>query len=162
MISIVGTAEGEVEFFPADSPAPEPVAGPEGWKLDLGNARFEQLENFEPSIQVVSLLVSERADSLHMWMTGTEGTIFHWWAGPAEPYSGTLCFQLALTDDGEALPLEPATTYTLTLALLDADGQPVVSQSVAVAGRVPALAGDPPTSDTRIVRMALACPRAPL
>jgi hypothetical protein len=162
MIALVGGAEGTVEFSPAESP-PAAIEDPPGWKLDLGNARFEELENFEPSIQVVSLLVSEHATSLSIWLSGPEGTVFRWTAGPVAPYSGTLCFQFALTDGDEALELDPSSTYALTLAILDDTGRPIVSREVTVAGRAPgSLEGAPPAGQSRLARVALACPRAPL
>ena len=162
MAAIVGTAEGTVDFAPAQLP-PAPTADRDGWNVDLGNARFEELENFEPSIQVVSLLVTGEADSLDIWLSGPDGPLFHWSAGPARPYSGTLCFQFALTDDGEALPLDSRETYTMTLALLDGLGRPIVSKEVTVAGHAPrSLEGESPTGESRVARVALACPRAPL
>jgi hypothetical protein len=162
MAAIVGTAEGTVEFAPTQL-APAPTTGPDGWNVDLGNARFEELENFEPSIQVVSLLVTGEAASLDIWLTGPDGPVFHWSAGPARPYSGTLCFQFALADDGEALALDARATYTMTMALLDDEGRPIVSKEVTVAGRASgATEGRSPTGESRVARVALACPRAPL
>ena len=162
MIALAGTAEGTVEFYP-DATAPETIDDPEGWKLDLGNARFEELENFEPSIQVVSLLVSDDAAELQLWLSGPEGTVFRWAAGPVSGYSGTLCFQFALSDGDEALLLAPDGTYQLTMAIVDDAGHPLVSQHVTVAGRAPDdLQGERPSGASRVARLALACPRAPL
>jgi hypothetical protein len=162
MIALAGTAEGNVAFYPETAP-PAAVDDPAGWKLDLGNARFEELENFVPSIQVVTLLVSEDASELQIWLNGPEGAIFRWAAGPVAAYSGTLCFQFALTDGDEALGLDPGAEYELTMAILDDAGKPVVSKRVAVAGRAPSdLEGAPPTGESRVARVALACPRAPL
>lgn len=162
MIALVGTADGDVEFFPTAEP-PSPVAAPAGWKLDEGNARFEKLENFDPSIQVVALFVTRAAAGIEIWLTGPDGALFRWDAGPAQPYSGTLCFQFALRDGEAVVPLKPGEQYRIVFAFVNADGSPIAVRSVRVAGTVPEeLLGPLPEPGSHAVYKALACPRSPV
>lgn len=165
VLSILGTTDGTVTYHP-EEPPPAPVNDPPGWKFDLGNARYEKLENFTASIQVVALLVSEESASMQMWIHDGESVVWHWEAGEAGSYSGTLCFQIALEDEDQtdAVPLLAGVKYTLTMAFFDAAGSPVAVQSVAIAGETPRnLDGRAlPGPESRTGRSMLACPRAPL
>lgn len=163
VLALLGTTEGTVAYLPPEEP-PDMIADSEGWTFDLGNARYEELENFTPSIQVVALLVSGPAARMEMWIADGESAAWRWEAGPAAPYSGTLCFQIALVDEGEAVPLNPGTEYTLTIAFFDDGDVPLAVRSVRIAGTTPNdLATKPlPGEESRAGRVALACPRAPL
>ena len=163
MLALLGTTEGTPEYFPEGLP-PEPIADTDGWQFDLGNARYEQLENLTPSIQIVANLVSKDADRMEMWIDDGETTVWHWRASAASPYNGTLCFQLALEDKGEAMPLEMDVAYSLTVAFYGQDGAPLAIRSVDIAGITPhGLTDKPlPGPDSRAGRIALACPRKPL
>ncbi len=164
VLAILGTTEGTPDYAPEGLP-PDAIADSGDWTFDLGNARYEELENFTPSIQVVSVLVTkETAARMEMWIDDGTSTVWHWKAGPAAPYSGTLCFQLALSDDESAMPLQVDVQYTLTIGFFGEDGQPLSIKAVEIAGITPHGLSDKPLPgpESRVGRVALACPRTPL
>ncbi len=164
VLALLGTTEGTPEFLPEGLP-PEAIADSSDWSFDLGNARYTELENFTPSIQVVSVLVTkDHAAKMEMWLDDGTTTVWHWMAGPVAPYSGTLCFQLALSDDDSAIPLQVDVQYRLTIAFSADDGQPLSIKAVDIAGITPhGLSEKPlPGPDSKVGRVTLACPRTPL
>jgi hypothetical protein len=160
-VALAGTATGAVAYGLPDPP-PTAVPPPEGWRFDLGNARFSRLENGAASIQVVDLLHVRPGAAFEVWLGTTAGTVARWSGGLTHPYDGTLCFQVRLQDGSEALVLDPAADYTLTLAFRDPGSSALIAaHPIRVAGFPPRLRGAPPAQSSAVFRDLLGCPRAP-
>jgi len=157
--ALIGTTTGNVAYRPPDVP-PDVVPNPEGWDVRLENARFSELENGDEAIQVVMQVQSERGPGFEVWLTDAEGTALRWTAGSAQEYDGVVCFQLRLESENEALDLVDG-PYEMTVAFRDpAMDEPVVAQSIRVAGTPPQLEGEPPGGASEVARDLLGCPRS--
>src|SRR5687767_5522013 len=97
--ALLGTTTGNVAFDPAETP-PEPVASPEGWDLRLENVRYEELENGQESLQVVTQIQAQAGPGMEVWLLERGGdAVYRWSGGSARAYDGVVCFQLRLEDD---------------------------------------------------------------
>lgn len=157
--ALAGTTSGNVAFNPPET-APADVPAADGWNLRLENARFSKLENGTASIQVVMQVAAQPGPGFEVWLTGPEGTIWRWSGGRTERYDGVVCFQVRLSEDGEAFPLTPGRQYSLTVAFRDPGEGVVMARTVAVNGRVPELAGEVPGPGSRVGAVLLGCPRS--
>jgi hypothetical protein len=158
--ALLGTTTGNVLYSPDLAP-PEPVAAPDGWDFELGNARFSELEDGAASIQVVTLIQSRPGPAMEFWIASESGTVVRWSGGSARRFEGTFCFQLRLEEGAEALPLQRGERYTFTIAFRDPGTEEVVLASrVQVAGTVPLLDGGPPGPGSPVARDLLGCPRS--
>ncbi len=157
-LSLLGTAEGEVQLL--DIPPPPEPRDASGWEFDLGNARFSELENGTPSVQVVTRVRARPGATMEMWIVGPDGPAYFWRGGNTREYDGTFCFQLALVNDaGEALALTDDGELRLVVAFVEPDtGAPIVAKSIRIAGRAPSLDSYP---KAKVVgERLLGCPRS--
>ena len=158
---LIGTTTGNVSYAPEGAP-PAPVPPPEGWDFELGNVRFQSLEDGTPALQIVTQVDSQPGAALEMWITGADGPLLRWSAGSTREYTGTVCFMLRLEEDGEALDLhgEP---YDFTMAFRDPADQEIVTAATSrIAGFQPEYEGAPPGPNSPVARELLGCPRAPI
>jgi hypothetical protein len=124
------------------------------------NARFAELENGDESIQVVLQVQSRPGPAFEIWLEDADGTALRWSGGSARAYDGVVCFQLRLEADDEALQLADG-PYEMTIAFREPDApQPVAARRLSVTGTPPRLAGDPPSTNSLVVRDLLGCPRS--
>lgn len=144
-------------FDPPETP-PAAQAAPARWNLDVGVVRFDELENGTPALQVVLQVQSREGAGLELWLENESGVVARWSGGATAVYDGTVCFQLALQKNGEALPL-PQGKYFATVALRDPGTGVVAAKRVAVTNTVPQLEGTAPGAASEVFREGLACPR---
>ncbi|MCK9518736.1 MAG: hypothetical protein M0R74_06905 [Dehalococcoidia bacterium] len=159
IIALLGTSEGTPDYDPQQDP-PADQAAPEGWSVDVGNARFNELENGAPAIQVVTQVSSRPGPELNLWLSGPEGPVWHWSGGSAREYHGVVCFQVRLEDEGEAMPLSTG-PLRFSMAFSDPGGGDVVfAKTIDVAGFLPKLEGTVPGPESDAGRVLLGCPRS--
>lgn len=98
---------------------------------------------------------------MDIWLTDDSGAaIVEWAGGHTETYGGSVCFQLSLQENGQAIPLVPSRQYRLTVAFIDvASGDVVSSRQAPVTNDVPALTGTTPATGSRVFSEAYACRR---
>ncbi|HET7737017.1 MAG TPA: hypothetical protein VFK32_00435 [Tepidiformaceae bacterium] len=158
-LALVGTATGAVTLAP-EGAAPDADLAPDGWRFDLGNARFSDLERGAASIQVVNGIQTQEGATFEVWLSNSEAPIARWSGGETTRYQGTLCFQLRLESGDEALELGPA-PYSVTIAFRDlATGDLIASDQMPVAGTPPSLDGVAPSAGSEVFRDLLGCPRS--
>jgi len=155
--ALIGTTTGNVAFSPPEAP-PELKAAPDRWSMELGLARWTELENESPSMEVVLQMQTRPGAGMELWLTNGAGTVARWSAGATGTYTGVVCFQLELEADGEALALPPG-DYTATVAFRDPGAGLVVAQDIPVTNRLPKLTGAPPGPGSELLRDGLACRR---
>jgi hypothetical protein len=73
-------------------------------------------------------------------------------------YVGTVCFQLELERDGEAVPLGDG-VHTATLAFRDPGSGVIAADKLDVTNNLPHLEGAVPAQASEVMREALACRR---
>ena len=95
---------------------------------------------------------------MELWLTDGTRTVARWSAGSTGVYSGTVCFQLLLAKDGEAVPLGTG-VHELTVAFRDPGSGVVTAKTAAVTARTPQLEGTVPATGSEVFREALSCPR---
>lgn len=157
--TLIGQTSGNVSYAPG-GPAPLEVPAPNGWRVDVGSARFSKLERGEHAIQVVMQIGTQPGVAMEVWLERDGEALVRWSGGSSSRYNGTLCFQVLLAEKGEALTAGEGTA-TLVLAFRDpGTEQFVVSRRMAVAGSAPKLIGTSPSSTSRIFRDLLGCPRS--
>jgi hypothetical protein len=150
-------SRGVVAYDPPDQPpAPQDVAS--GWEVELGNARFTELENGTPALIVVLQLKARDGAGMELWLESPAGVVARWTGGSSRVLEGTVCFQLRLVDKGEALQL-PKGDYFLTLVFRDPAHGPMAVRREKVTSFAPKLSGTPPAGDSAVFRDLLGCPR---
>ncbi len=103
--ALIGTTTGNVAFRTGETP-PAPKAPPADWELHFSLATFSRLENEQPSLQVVLQVRTRPGAGFEFWLLDESGSVVaRWSAGATTSYVGTVCFQLELARDGEAVPL---------------------------------------------------------
>jgi len=155
--TLIGTTTGNVAFNPPETP-PSPKAPPEHWQLDFGLARWTELENGNPAIELVSQVSTRPGAGFELWLESTDGVVARWSAGSTAAYSGTLCFQLELEHGGEAVPLGPA-PHAVTIVFREPGAEPIAAQRLTVTNNTPHLSGATPAATSDVFREALACRR---
>jgi hypothetical protein len=159
ILALLGTTSGTPTYDPAGVPPPD-TAAPDGWSVDVGNARYNKLENQAPTIQVVTQVSSRPGPELDLWLTGPDGPVWRWTGGSAREYDGVVCFQVRLEEDGHAIPLGEG-PLQFTMAFRDpGEGEVVFAKTITVAGFVPKLDGPLPTAEQDAGRVLLGCPRS--
>jgi len=155
---MIGTTEGTVTINPTEAP-PAPKPAPEGWRLNLENARFAKLENDNPSLQVSSDIRAHHGSVYEIWISGPEGPIYRWTGGSSREYDGVVCFQLLVDDGQAALPFGNG-PLTMTTAFRDkTTGEVVAADDLTIAGFPPS--GRPaPDADSKVGKILLGCPRS--
>lgn len=158
-LALIGTTTGNASYEPEGEP-PAPVPSPKGWEFELGNVRFSKLEDGAPALQIVTQVQSQAGTVMEFWISGSDGPLLRWSGGSTRRYNGVFCFQLRLQQDGQALALHGA-PYSFTMLFRDpATGQPVVSETINIAGFQPKYEGAAPTPGSRVARDLLGCPRS--
>ncbi len=159
--ALLGTTEGNVRYESFTPPPPDTPA-PDGWSVDLGNVRFEHLENGAPTIQVVTQISSSPGPGMALWLSGPEGPVWQWSGGTAREYNGVVCFQVRVEEDGAVVPLGEG-PLKFTMAFVEQEsGEVIVAKTIDVAGFVPDLEGPLPGPEADAGRVLLGCPRAPV
>lgn len=158
-LSLLGTTTGTVLYSPDEAP-PAAVNGPAGWEFELGNARYQSLDNGTPAIIVTMQLDTIPGPAMEVWLSNGEETVARWSGGIAHKYNGIICWQQSLAGSGEALAMVPGREYTLTVAFRDvASNDIVVSRKAPIRGTVPTLTGEPPQVGSEVFQRLLGCPR---
>lgn len=156
--TLIGTTTGNVAFNPPET-APEPTADPPKWSVDFDLARFTELENDSPAVEVLMQVETRPGYGFEFWISGEDGkTVARWSAGSTTNYSGTACFQLELQRGGEAVPL-PQGKYHATLAFRDPAGPVLVAKRLDITNFTPKLAGSVPGPESEVFKEAWACRR---
>ena len=156
---LLGLTTGRVLYHIPELP-PEPVVPPAGWAYELGNARYEKLENGTHAILVVGQVTAKIGPDVEIWLADKDETVAKWFGGSSHGYDGVICWQQKLEAGGQALVLKPGVQYTLTVAFRDpGDGGIVLARRVDVRGNVPSISGAEPEEDSEVFRDLLGCPR---
>jgi hypothetical protein len=156
--ALIGTTIGNVAFRPAEPP-PAPKAPPADWELHFSLATFSHLENDQPSLQVVLQVRTHPGTGFELWLLDGAGEVVaRWSAGATTSYVGTVCFQLELARDGEAVPLGTG-EHRAIVAFREFGGDVLAASETRVTGNVPRLEGAIPAQGSPVYRDALACPK---
>lgn len=145
---------------PETPPPPQPPA--KDWNMELGLANFTRLDNGSPAIEVILVMDSRRGAGMEVWLTSDETNkpIARWSGGATDIYQGTVCFQLVLQRDGEAIPVTSDGKYHLTAAFRDPSEGVMVAADTQVTGNTPKVEGSLPEPSSSTFGEALACPRS--
>ena len=155
--ALLGTTTGDVSFDPADAPV-APKDPPAGWEFELGNARYQKLEDETPALEITLSLKSQANASMEAWLTGQTGTIARWKGGKTYTSSGTVCWFFRLKSGNEALSLGDGQQH-FSIAFFAADGSVITSRTVDVKEFAPKLSGSQPSAGSPVFRDMLGCPR---
>ncbi len=155
--TLIGTTFGNTAFN-APETAPEAKDPPSKWQLDFGLARWAELENGSPALEIVAQVATRPGAGFELWIESEGKTVARWSAGSTTTFVGTVCFQLELEKDGEAVPLG-AGPHTATMAFRDPSSGIVTAQKLQVTNFTPKLVGAEPSPGSEVFREALACPR---
>ncbi len=158
--TLLGTTTGNRIMSPPGEP-PAPRDPPANWQESLALAAWTKLANGTPALQVVLEVKAHEGAGMDIWLTDDSGAaIVEWAGGHTETYGGSVCFQLSLQENGQAIPLVPSRQYRLTVAFIDvASGDVVSSRQAPVTNDVPALTGTTPATGSRVFSEAYACRR---
>lgn len=155
--TLLGTTTGNTAFNAPETP-PEPKDPPHGWHVEFGLARWTKLENDVPALQIIMQVATHPGAGMELWITDGDRTVARWSAGSTSSLTGTVCFQLELERDGEAVPLGTG-THTATLVFREPAGEVLVARKLDITSNVPHLKGAVPAQGSEVFREALACPR---
>ncbi|MCX7618365.1 hypothetical protein [Tepidiforma sp.] len=156
--ALIGTTIGNVAFRTGETP-PAPKDPPADWELHFSLATFSHLENDQPSIQVVLQVRTHPGAGFEFWLLdGTGAVVARWSAGATTSYVGTVCFQLELARDGEAVPLGEG-DHRAVVAFREFAGDVIAAREARVTGNPPRLDGETPAPNSPVYRDALACPK---
>jgi hypothetical protein len=157
--AMLGTTTGITTYEGTEGQPPKPMAAPSGWKFELGNARYEKLEDDTPALQITLLLRSQPGAIMEAWLNGPDGaTIARWRGGQTVFSEGTVCWFHRLKAGDEAVQFQPG-QQTFTLAFIGKNGDVITSQTVNVNGLTPQLGGHSPAPGSSVFRDLLGCPR---
>ncbi|MCL6645260.1 MAG: hypothetical protein K6U88_09860 [Dehalococcoidia bacterium] len=157
--ALIGTTTGNVAFRPPEPPPAAPVEPPSNWELHFSLATFSRLENEQPSLQIVLQVRTHPGAGFELWLLDEAGQVVaRWSAGATTSYVGTVCFQLELARDGEAVPLGSG-EHRAIVAFREFGGQVMAARETRVTGNVPRLEGAVPAPNSPVYREALACPK---
>lgn len=156
--ALIGTTVGNVAFRPAESP-PAPTAPLSDWELHFSLATFSHLENDQPSLQIVLQVRTHPGAGFELWLLDeSRQVVARWSAGATTSYVGTVCFQLELARDGEAVPLGSG-EHRAIVAFRQFAGDIIAAAETRVTGNTPRLDGVVPLQGSPVYREALACPK---
>lgn len=155
--TLIGTTTGNTAFN-APEPPPAPQAPPDRWQVEFGLARFTELQNGSPAIEVVGQVSTRPGAGFEFWLETEGRTVARWSAGSTTSYVGTVCFQLELQRDGEAVPLGPG-KHTATFAFRDPGTGIIAARRLEVTNTTPILEGAVPGPGSEVFREGLACRR---
>jgi len=155
--TLIGTTTGNTAFNPPESPPPAKDP-PQGWEVNFGLARWAELENGSPSLEIIGQVATKPGAGFELWIETEGRTVARWSAGSTANYVGTVCFQLELEKDGEAVPLGTG-KHTATMVFRDPEGEVVAARKIDVTNTVPKLEGAVPGPASDVMREALACRR---
>ncbi|HNM76990.1 MAG TPA: hypothetical protein PKI89_01395 [Tepidiformaceae bacterium] len=156
--TLIGTTTGNVAFNPPET-APAPTDNPPKWDIKFNLARFTELENGSPAMEILMQVDTLPGYGFELWISGEDGkTAARWTAGSTTKYEGTACFQLELQRGAEAVPLPPG-KYHATLAFRDPEGPVLVAKQIPVTNFTPKLEGTVPGPTSEVFREAWACRR---
>lgn len=157
-LALLGTTSGTATYAVTDPP-PTAEEPPPGWQMELGNARFTELEDGTPALMVVSQLKAKAGATMELrLLAATGGTVARWAGGVTRTYDGTVCFQLRLATGTEALPLLEGSKYTFEVVFRDSAGV-IFARIADVTHFAPARALPGPTDGSPVFRDLLGCPR---
>ncbi len=155
--TLIGTTTGNTAFNAPETPPPAQDP-PDSWEVNFGLARFAELENGSPSLEVIGQVATQPGAGFEIWIENEGRTVARWSGGSTARYVGTVCFQLELQTDGEAVPLGEG-THTATMAFRDPGTGVIASRKLDVTHTVPELEGSLPGPASEVMREALACRR---
>ncbi|MCL4866997.1 MAG: hypothetical protein KJZ47_13965 [Gemmatimonadales bacterium] len=155
--ALVGTTTGNAAFRPEER-APEPVEPPADWQVEFALARFAELENGNPALEIVMQVKTRPGTGMELWISDEAGTVARWSGGSTAVYVGTVCFQLELERDGEAVPLGTG-THTATLAFREPVDGVIAARRLEITHTTPALTGETPALGSTVFSTAWACRR---
>lgn len=155
--TLAGTTTGNV-VFNLPEPAPEPVAEPDRWDVNFDLARFGKLENETPALELLMQVETRPGYGMEIWLTTEGRTVARWTAGSTASYNGTVCFQLELERDGEAVPLGTG-KHQATLVFRDPAGPVLAAKRLEITNFTPRLEGSLPGPASSVFRDAWACRR---
>lgn len=154
--ALLGLTTGNVSYSPIDMP-PAQKDAPSGWQIDLGNARFTELENGTPALMVVMQLQAQAGAGMELWLSSDSSAVAEWFGGTTNFYDGTVCFQMRLVNGSEALTLDNG-PYYFTLVFRDPDGI-LLAKKVEVTHFPPLKKPATPSPGSSVFRDLLGCPR---
>ena len=155
--TLIGTTTGNTAFNAPES-APEPKDPPDRWQVDFGLARWTELENGSPALELLAQVATRPGAGMEIWVEYEGRTVMRWSAGSTTTYVGTVCFQLELEKNGEAAPLGSG-THTAVLAFRDPGSGVVAARRIPITNTTPTLEGTLPGEMSEVMREGLACPR---
>lgn len=156
--ALIGTTTGNVAFRPEEA-APPPMAPPDEWQVEFGLATFSELENGQPSLQLVAQVATRPGTGFELWLSDETGaTVARWSAGSTATYTGTICFQLELEREGEAVPLGEG-RHTANWVFREPVDGIVSARVMPVTNQTPRLEGSVPGPESPVFKEALACPK---
>ncbi len=155
--ALIGTTTGNVAFRPPEA-APEPVEPPGDWQVEFSLARFTELENGSPALEILMQVKTRPGMGMELWLSDENGTVARWSGGSTAVYVGTVCFQLELARDGEAVPLGSG-KHTATLVFREPVEGVVAARRVTVTNQTPRLTGTTPAEGSTVFSTAWACRR---
>lgn len=155
--TLVGTTIGNTAFNPPET-APAAQDPPAEWQVSFGLARWAELENGNPALQIVAQVATKPGMGFELWVETEGRTVARWSGGSTAHYVGTICFQLELEKDGEAVPLGSG-KHTATLAFRDPVDGVIAARKLDITNTTPKLDGAVPAAGSEVFRDALACPR---
>lgn len=155
--ALIGTTTGNVAFNPPES-APDPVAEPPRWDVNFDLARFGKLENETPALELLMQVETRPGYGMEIWVTTEGRTVARWSAGSTNSYNGTVCFQLELERDGEAVPLGTG-KHQATLVFRDPEGPVLTAKRLEITNFTPNLDGALPGPASEVFRDTWACRR---
>lgn len=155
--TMLGTTTGNTAFNAPESPPPaqDPV---KPWDVDFGLARWTELENGSPALEIVMQVETRPGAGMELWIENEGHTVARWSGGSTAILVGTVCFQLELQGEGEAVPLGTG-VHTATLVFRDPGSGVVAARKLDITHNVPKLEGSVPSQGSEVMREALACRR---
>lgn len=156
--ALIGTTTGNVAYHPEEEP-PAPQEAPDRWQLAFNLASFTKLENGQRALEIIAQVETRPGMGLELWLQDETGaTIARWSGGSTTVYTGTVCFQLELARDGEAVPLGTG-KHTATLAFREPVEGVIAAAQLPVTSQPPKLEGTEPAPGSEVFSTALACPK---
>jgi hypothetical protein len=155
--TLIGTTTGNVAYGPPES-VPTEKDAPDHWQLSFGLARWSELENGSPALEIVAQVATRPGGGFELWLESADGVAARWSGGSTAAYVGTVCFQLELERDGEAVPIGPG-PHHVTMAFRDPVEGVIAASRRAVTNETPHLEGSTPAQGSEVFGEALACRR---